>query len=156
MNTHFCTRPQQVQRREVIGSTAPQHHGKLTSTTVGRHPWSRTDEEFFHDNGDEHYVKQIQQVKAELKQREAALNERDAKLHQQSCIIEALVYQMSEMQDLLEQKRCNTSTETIYHCLTSLQKENKELQKQVGYLESELANRQDQLLLKSKLYSDHR
>jgi len=155
MNTHFFTRSQQAQRRVI--AHAPQHHGKLTSKTVGRHPWSRTEEEFDKNVDDEYYVKQIQQLKAQLRQRDAELLERDTELQHQSAIIEALVCQMSEMEDLLEQKRRNTSTEKFHHYLTSLQEENEVLQNQVGYLESELMNARNQaLLLKSELNSAYK
>jgi len=155
MNTHFFTRSQQAQRRVI--AHAPQHHGKLTSKTVGRHPRFRRDEECDNEVDDEYYVKQIQQLQAQLRQRDAELIERDTKLQHQRAIIEALDCQMSEMQDLLERKRCNTSTENFHHYLTSLQKQNEELQKQVGCLERELASTKNQaLLLKSELYSDYK
>jgi len=84
---------------------------------------------------------QLDELREQLVQKDATIAERDAKLQRQDVIIEALMQQMSEMEDDLSNLRGELSAQ-FSHRLIMLQVEKNTLQERVGLLERQLSVRQ--------------
>jgi len=85
----------------------------------------------------QHLETKIHELQAQVEQKEVALAERDAKCQEQAAIIEALVQQMSEMEDAF-----SVSHHQKVNRLANDQ--NKQFIKRIAYLESQLADAQQE------------
>jgi len=85
----------------------------------------------------QNYENQIKELKLQLEQKDAALAERDSKCKEQAVIIEALVQQMSDMEDEMNSSHAVT-TDGLYEDVAELLEEKNQLAKRVEYLESQL------------------
>jgi len=104
----------------------------------------------------QHLETKIHELQTQVEQKEAALVERDAKCQEQAAIIEALVQQMSEMEDAFSISRHQKVNQLA-------DEQNNRLIKRIAYLESQLADAQQEtqrlkILLKERkdVHGQHR
>jgi len=90
-----------------------------------------------HNHKNVQFEPQLSQMKSQLGQAGTSFPERDVKCQKQAAIIEALVQQMSDMEDQLNASY-NQAFDSICEKLVEARKENEELRGMVGSLEFQL------------------